>query len=226
MKNGAIVRNTLTSQVTEQLRKDILLGEFPSGVRITAQSVAERYNTSQLPVREAMQTLSGEYLLTLNPYKGATVAVIDRGFVDHMYDILRSMEVLLIESITEHWTPELRAEVVEINDHIASLSLEELRANYNTLNRKFHGKIEQFCNNPQALDLRNLYHRNVTILSDQGLPHTRERYEAAIEEHKHIIAAIDTGDVNEIRKEYHVHAIAAQKELHRQIENLPIFSTR
>jgi len=116
--------------------------------------------------------------------------------------------------------------VVEINDYIASLSLEELRANYNTLNRKFHGKIEQFCTNPQAMDLRNLYHRNVGILSDHGLPHTEERYKAAVEEHRRIIAAIDTGDVNEIRKEYHVHAIAAQKELHRQIENLPIFSTR
>ena len=222
MKKGTIVRNTLTSQVTEQLRKDILLGEFPSGSRITAQSVAERYNTSQLPVREAIQTLSGEYLLNINPYKGATLTVIDRQFVSNMYDILRSMEVLLIESIADHWTPELRAEVVELNEYIASLPFEEQLKDFNRLNREFHGKLEQFCTNPHALDLRNLYHRNVTILSEQGLPHTRERYLEAVEEHRRIIAAIDSGDLDEIRKEYHKHSIAAQKELYRQIESLPI----
>ena len=54
MEGACIIqKNTLTRMVTDQLRQDILLGEIASGSRITVQSIAKRYNTSALPVREA-----------------------------------------------------------------------------------------------------------------------------------------------------------------------------
>ena len=56
MEGACIIqKNTLTRMVTDQLRQDILLGEIASGSRITVQSIAQRYNTSALPVREDMQ---------------------------------------------------------------------------------------------------------------------------------------------------------------------------
>ena len=74
MEGACIIqKSTLTQMVTDQLRQDILLGIIASGSRITVQSIAKRYNTSALPVREAMQILSSENLLELSPYKGASV---------------------------------------------------------------------------------------------------------------------------------------------------------
>ena len=64
MEGACIIqKSTLTQMVTDQLRQDILLGIIASGSRITVQSIAKRYNTSALPVREAMQILSSENLL-------------------------------------------------------------------------------------------------------------------------------------------------------------------
>lgn len=89
MEGACIIqKSTLTQMVTDQLRQDILLGIIASGSRITVQSIAKRYNTSALPVREAMQILSSENLLELSPYKGASVCEINHTFISNTYDIL------------------------------------------------------------------------------------------------------------------------------------------
>lgn len=217
--SNAIIRNTLTNQVTEQMREDILLCKFPLGTHITTQLLAERYNTSPAPIREALQILAGEKLLSISPYKGAVITMIDHQFINSMYDILRSMEVLLVENIVDHWTPEFREKIISIHYQIAALSLEEAYQNFNTLNRLFHDSLEQFSANQQAYELCHQYHRNITILTDNGLPHTQQRYQAIIKEHAQIIEAIDSGDVDEVRKQYQHHSLAAQKEMFRQLKD-------
>lgn len=215
---SAVRKSTLANQVTELLRKEILLGIIPSGSRLTAQSIIQRYNTSALPVREALQTLSNEHLLEINPYKGATVCVVDRRFICKMYDILRSMEVLIIESIVGHWCDELRRQVTAVNEEISKINTEEdVAQHFNMLNRQFHDPLEQFCTNEVAIELRNQYYQCVDILAVVGRRHTLERVQSVVNEHEAIIRALDTGDIHEIRKAYDLHATAAQDEFMRQL---------
>lgn len=219
MEGACIIqKNTLTRMVTDQLRQDILLGEIASGSRITVQSIAQRYNTSALPVREAMQILSSENLLELNPYKGASVCEINRTFISNTYDILRSMEVLIVESCLPHWCPEIRASVVAANDEIHRLdSREAVIERFNRLNRQFHDPLEQFCINNRALELRNSCHRIITILVDKNRPHRLERIRHVASEHDAIVAALDSGDIDRLRKVYMEHSVAAKEEMMYQI---------
>ena len=170
MEGACIIqKSTLTQMVTDQLRQDILLGIIASGSRITVQSIAKRYNTSALPVREAMQILSSENLLELSPYKGASVCEINHTFISNTYDILRSMEVLIVESCLPHWSNEIRAQIVAANDEIHRLdSYEAVIERFNRLNREFHDPLEQFCINTRAMELRNSCHRIITILVDKN----------------------------------------------------------
>ena len=215
-----INKNTLTSMVTEQLRRDILLGVLASGSRVTVQSIAERYNTSALPVREAIQILTAERLLESNPYRGATVCKVDEQFISNIYDILRSMETLIIESIEGHWNEAIRSEVVSVNREIATISTqEEVAKKFNTLNRRFHDPLEQFCKNDRAIYLRQKYHHYITILVDHGRLHSLERIQKAVAEHETIISALDSGDMHQVRKAYHLHSTAAKEELFWQLAN-------
>lgn len=207
----AINKNTLSSMVTEQLRRDIMLGVIQPGSRVTVQSVAERYNTSALPVREAIQILTAERLLENNPYKGATVCTIDRLFIENIYDILRSMETLIIESIEGHWDDAIRNEVVSVNRQMAQINtLDDVAARYNTLNRSFHDPLERFCRNDRAIDLRNRYHHLITILVENGELHSIERVKQSVAEHDAIISALDSGDMHQVRKAYDLHSKAAK----------------
>ena len=145
MEGACIIqKSTLTQMVTDQLRQDILLGIIASGSRITVQSIAKRYNTSALPVREAMQILSSENLLELSPYKGASVCEINHTFISNTYDILRSMEVLIVESCLPHWSNEIRAQIVAANDEIHRLDSYE--AVIERFNRRY-GTAQQLSSN-------------------------------------------------------------------------------
>lgn len=214
----AISKHTLTSMVTEQLRRDILLGVLDSGSRVTVQSIAERYSTSALPVREAIQTLTAEGLLENNPYKGATVCTVDRQFISNVYDILRSMETLIIESMEGHWNDEIRSQIVNVNREIAMISTqEEVAQKFNALNRRFHDPLEQFCTNDRAVDLRQRYHRYISILVERGRLHSVERVKKVAAEHEAIIAALDSGDMHQVRKAYNLHSAAAKEEFFWQL---------
>lgn len=214
----AISKHTLTSMVTEQLRRDILLGVLASGSRVTVQSIAERYNTSALPVREAIQILTSERLLENNPYKGATVRTVDEQFISNIYDILRSMESLIIESIEGHWDEEIRSQIVSVNREIATISTqEEVAQKFNALNRRFHDPLEQFCTNDYAIDLRQRYHQYITILVEKGKLHSLARVKKVAAEHDAIIAALDSGDMHQVRKAYHLHSAAAKEEFFWQL---------
>ena len=68
MEGACIIqKSTLTQMVTDQLRQDILLGIIASGSRITVQSIAKRYNTSALPVREALPYVKSTTRLSAIP---------------------------------------------------------------------------------------------------------------------------------------------------------------
>ena len=219
MENGEITRQTLTLQLTEQVRRDILLGRLPSGSRVTVQSIADRYHVSAIPVRETMRTLAGEDLLIMEPYKGAVVRNIDAAFIEGLYDILRSMEVLIVESTVEHWDEALRQQSLAVNEQIAALTTREaIERDFNRLNRAFHDPLEQFSTNERARELRRYYHGCVSILVEKGDTHTPERVRQVVREHQAIVDAFDTHDMDAVRAAYDHHSLQAKLEFRRQLE--------
>jgi DNA-binding GntR family transcriptional regulator len=207
--NGAVTRKTLSRQVVDQLRADIITRVFPVGSHITVRSIAERYDTSPIPVREAFNVLSGEKLIRLSPYKGATVCTIDRQFFENIYRILNALELLMIESTMEHWTERLRQEVTEINEQVSELqTMELIWEKYQDLNDQFHEKLEQFSRNDQALELIHQYRAIIRLITrEHGVALSSvERLNQSFQEHKAIIEAYEAHDLLACRQAYMVHA--------------------
>src|SRR5262245_15516806 len=64
-------------RVTNEIRTLILSGELAPGSRIRQEELAERFNTSRIPVREALRRLESEGLIILVPNSGGWVARLD-----------------------------------------------------------------------------------------------------------------------------------------------------
>ena len=208
-----IQRQTLTQQVTDLLREDILLGRILAGERITVQTIARRYNTSPLPVREAFRTLAGEKLIELSPYKGATVCPVDRTFCENAYEILNMLEALAMAYAVTCWSAELCAKLTGINEEIRGLNTPEAIAlHYHRLNRAFHDPIEAFCRNEQAKELLFQYRHLVWTVSKIRALDSARRVEEAAAEHEAILNALDRGDVSACRQLYMEHAARARKQ--------------
>jgi GntR family transcriptional regulator, carbon starvation induced regulator len=109
---GRISRATLTEQLEEALRADILDGVFLPGRRLRALEISERYGVSATPLREALQRLAAEGLVELDPRSGATVARISESDLHDVYEMLSLFACMALERSIERgdeaWAAEVR----------------------------------------------------------------------------------------------------------------------
>lgn len=84
--SGAVTRNTLRQQIADALRDEVLAGRLPPGTEFTVKQIAEQYEVSATPVREALVDLSAQGLLELVQHRGFRVRIFSvddfRGMVE------------------------------------------------------------------------------------------------------------------------------------------------
>ncbi|MBR0643543.1 GntR family transcriptional regulator [Plastoroseomonas hellenica] len=68
---------SMPDAVAEALRDGILTGLLPAGRQLKQDHLARRFGVSRAPVREALQILAGEGLLTVSRHRGVIVAPSD-----------------------------------------------------------------------------------------------------------------------------------------------------
>src|ERR1700740_712703 len=73
IRGGGMARENAAVRVASQLRSEILEGGITAGSRLSQQSIAERFGVSRIPVRDALQTLATEGLVS--PTSNATAVV-------------------------------------------------------------------------------------------------------------------------------------------------------
>ena len=81
--------------VTKQIRSDLLDGTIPAGSRVLARSLAERFQVSIVPVREAIKRLEAEGLLVSSPQRATFAAEIGLADIAGVYDVRQILEVEL-----------------------------------------------------------------------------------------------------------------------------------
>lgn len=80
-----------TEWAEERLRSSIVSGELAPGARVRVEDLAERWDVSPTPLREAVRTLAGEGLIVLRPQRGARVAEVTAA---EMHDVYATRIVL------------------------------------------------------------------------------------------------------------------------------------
>lgn len=83
---------TLHSEVTAALRKMILTFQLRPGERLVQDDIAKHLKVSRTPVREAIRQLEAEGLVTILPYKGATVSVVTAKEIEEIYQVRIALE--------------------------------------------------------------------------------------------------------------------------------------
>ena len=88
--------------VTATLRNAILNGEFTPGMRLVIEDLAKQLGVSAIPVREALQQLSADGYVIIEPYLGARVAPIEAESVVEVFSLLETMEVVSSRAACQH----------------------------------------------------------------------------------------------------------------------------
>ncbi|MFN8445278.1 MAG: GntR family transcriptional regulator [Caldilineaceae bacterium] len=80
--------------ITDALRTAITKGNFIPGQRLVIDDLAEQFGSSAIPVREALQQLQAEGLVTIQPYIGVTVTPIEEGLIVEIFELLEALELI------------------------------------------------------------------------------------------------------------------------------------
>ncbi|MEZ4730734.1 MAG: GntR family transcriptional regulator [Caldilineaceae bacterium] len=75
----------ITETIAAALRTDILQGSYKSNAPLRQDEIAARFGVSKIPVREALQQLKAEGLVTFFPNRGAVVSTLSSAEVDEIY---------------------------------------------------------------------------------------------------------------------------------------------
>src|SRR5262245_48777775 len=145
--------------VYRSLRDAILTCELAPDQRLVIDDIARRVSVSTIPVREALQMLQSEGLVTMVPHVRAAVAPLSRESVVDVFSVLEGLQVvagrLAATGATADELKELSGLVGEMDQAIDS-GLYEAWADLNT---RFHARIAGIPglgllrqSNEQALD--------------------------------------------------------------------------
>ena len=149
---------TTPALVRDVLRDAILRGIFKGGEQLRQDEVAAQFGVSRIPVREALQQLEAEGLVTLSPHRGAMVSVLSSEEVEEIYLIRIPLEAVAIRLSVPRLTRDDLAKAAEILDAIDE---ETEVARWGELNRMFHATLYIPAGRPRLLSMIGTLRANV-----------------------------------------------------------------
>jgi DNA-binding GntR family transcriptional regulator len=111
-----------SQRIADHLRERILSGQLKPGTRVLQDELAEEFEASRLPVREALRILSSSGLVTLRSNRGAWVSKLDQRDCDLSYKIRERLEPLLLSESMASFTPDDVNGLVELQERIEANS--------------------------------------------------------------------------------------------------------
>lgn len=186
-----IETRTLAEQIAERVREDVLSGRLAAGERISQEGLAERYQVSRVPVRDALRILHGEGLVSADPRFGTTVAPLTADDLDELYE----MRVALEPETSRLATPHLREEdLAAMRAHLEVMRAAELSsAAWFDAHAAFHRTLNERSGRPRMCAL-------VDRLRAQTERYVRAYHELEwpdaelIADHQRILTAAEEGD--------------------------------
>lgn len=106
-----------------------------------------------MPIREALQKLQGEGLVTIEPNCGACVRKIDEKFIADIYDLRGAIDAMLIRRAAARLTEtDRRALEIILETHQQAERRGEFAASLE-YNKQFHRVIYRVADNPDATEV-------------------------------------------------------------------------
>jgi DNA-binding GntR family transcriptional regulator len=139
---------TMRDQAFLWLKKKIITLEYPMGSALVENDVCRELGMGRTPVREAIQQLAAEGLVSILPRKGTFVSNVSFWDFEKLLEARIMLETHVVRQLAVSITPEQVTNLKSLFDDVPSLlqqrNLEELLK----IDRKFHQGLVALLDNP------------------------------------------------------------------------------
>ncbi|MBI1661064.1 GntR family transcriptional regulator [Brucella abortus] len=181
---------TIAARISRILADRIITGEIEPGTKLRQDHIAEEFQTSHVPVREAFRRLEAQGLAVSEPRRGVRVASFDIGEIREVAEMRAALEVLALR----HAAPHITRAVLDAAEQ-ATLEGDKSRdvRSWEDANRRFHRLILTPCKMPRLLAaIDDLHAASARFLFATW----RSAWEARTDhDHRAILAALRQNDI-------------------------------
>lgn len=186
---------TRAEELRQQLSDEIVRGALAPGSPLDETELAQRFNVSRTPVREALRQLTASGLIESRPHRGAVVAQPSIERLTGMFEAMAELEALCAGLAAERMSPVQRHALEAIHEELRVLSYDGNPERFHEVNERFHNAIYRGSQNDYIAEItlatrvrvqpfRRAQFRNLGRLAKSQAEHDR------------VVVAIMRGDRN------------------------------
>jgi DNA-binding GntR family transcriptional regulator len=140
---------SLAGRAYRLIKEKIVMGEIPPLATIEDRALMQEFSTGRTPIREALQRLAFEGLVTVIPYRGTLASGIDMSDLDQIMEIRIPLETLASRAAAQRATAD---EIATLRSLVGRYDVEQLCAEAKfvellRLDQQFHMAVAEISRN-------------------------------------------------------------------------------
>ena len=203
--------------IKSRICDDIVKGVFAPDTRLTIDMLASRYQSSHMPIREALRELAGEGLIRYEARRGARALPLDRRFIEDLLMLRTELEPLLARLAARKIDNAGVAELCAIQDGLEAAVEAGDNAGAVEANGRFHRCINAIADNPEV---STIVDRHWLVLSRlwAHYGHVPDRFPGVISDHRSLITALADRSSDDATALMRAHVIKAKYQLLHRVD--------
>lgn len=188
----------MPSVISDQIYKDIasriVEGAIQPGTKLEEQTIANQFEVSRTPVREAFRQLAAAGLIESRPRRGVRVIDFDLDQLSDMFEAVAELEAICAGLCAERMTSIERKKLEAIHEQSRPVAMGNEAPDYALLNEQFHDAIREGAHNVTLSESIIRLRQRLAPFRQPWLIKKRDRLQVSFQEHEELVAAILAGD--------------------------------
>ena len=209
----------IRERIYNELKNEIIYGKIAPGQALLESDLAEKFECSRAPIREALQQLKSERYLNSGIKKTATVPRISLKNFEEIFDVRIVLECYALEKSSVNFKKSDLDHIIQLQQKMKKSNLDDKYITYLENNQGFHLTFAKISNNETLYEYINDLINRVNIYH----PYIRAfgNMEQWIDEHEEVIKALENFDFNSASLHLKKHLEAAKIVYLKIIKRLP-----
>jgi len=182
-----------SEQLGDEIEERIATGRYRPGMRLDEQELADEFEVSRTPIREALIQLSAAGLVEMRPRRGALVADLGPARLCEMFEVMAELEAMCGRLAARRINEVEQRDLLEAHRACETARDAQDPDEYYRLNEIFHRSIYTASHNEFLAEEATALHRRLRPYRRLQL-RVRNRMQTSYSEHQAIVDAILAGD--------------------------------
>lgn len=200
-------RPSLHEEVASRLRHMVFERQLVPGQWIDELELAQRWQISRTPLREALKVLASEGLVELVPRQGCRVTQMSEDDADELFPVMALLEGRCAFEAVRKATPADIARLRQLHEALERHAAAHDVDGYYRANHDFHSTVQALADNRWLDRATNELRKFLRLLRGRQL-NWPGRIEDSINEHRVLMAAFEQRDAARAERLMHDHLMA------------------